>query len=80
MHKIDADLPDHQSAVQFKNRIALVISKDKALSHAKNFREAAKLISTATERGKLVQTYMNEMADKFGAMEEGPELKDDARA
>lgn len=75
MHKIDADLPSHQGAIQFRNHTALVISKDKAVAHAKNFREAAKLISPSTDRAKMVQTWLNEMADKYGAMEEGPELE-----
>ncbi len=74
MHKIDADLPTHQGKLKFRNGEAVILSKDKAAAHAKNFREAAKLISTSTDRGKMVQTWLNEMADKFGAMEEGPEL------
>jgi hypothetical protein len=75
MHKIDADLPTHQGVLEFKNGKAMVISRDKLASHAKGLREAAKLISTSTDRGKMVQTWLNEMADKFGAMEEGPELE-----
>lgn len=76
MHRIDADLPTHQGKLQFRNGEAVILSKDKAAGHAKNFREAASLISTSTERGKMVQTWLNEMADKWAAMGEGPELSD----
>jgi hypothetical protein len=73
MHRINSDLPIHQGKVRFRNRAALVISAEKAAGHAKNFREAASLISPTNERAKMVQTYLNEMADKFGSMEEGTE-------
>lgn len=76
MHKIDADLPTHQGKLHFKNGEAMILSKDKAAAHAKNFREAASLMSTSTERGKMVQTWLNEMADKWAAMDEGAELAD----
>lgn len=75
MPKLDADLPTHQGVIEFKNGSAFIVSKDKLASHAKNFREAASLISPSTDRSKMVQTWLNEMADKFGAMEEGPELE-----
>lgn len=77
MHKIDTDLPTHRGQVQFKNGSAFLVSKDKAAGDAKNFREAAKLISPSTDRAKMVQTWLNEMADKYAAMEEGPELDAD---
>lgn len=75
MPKIDADLPTHRGPIQFRNGVAMLVSRDKAEGDAKNFREAASLIPATSERSKMVKTWLNEMADKYGAMNEGPELE-----
>lgn len=67
MHHIDADIPSLRTVVKFRNleQNCMVIAANKAKSDAKNFREAASILSSGDERAKVMSEWLLERAVAF---------------
>jgi hypothetical protein len=68
--KLDADIPNIRSLVQFRNhdQPCIVIRQDKARSDAKVFREAASMLS-GSDRGRALADWLTDLAGKYEQME-----------
>jgi hypothetical protein len=67
VHQIDADIPSLRTVVKFRNleQNCMVIAANKAKSDAKNFREAASILSAGDDRAKALSEWLLERAVAF---------------